>query len=307
MSVLKFKDVFLLPSPCGGAVLNKDLEVLDAPFNFQSYTQSPKGSHDLEILKGRVSQGDVLSLPEDEYCFGLPWYNCYVYGHIWDSIQHLPYYKEAGLENLPLLVRKETAHVPHFFKNHIGIFGFNNLSVLEVDKIYHAKSVYISPHSTHPARFDARSLTSLQEVYFQHFPPNPEKYNKNLFLTRCGQRLVSNEAEVWGLLRDKNFTILDGYKYNESLHAHISLFHQPNLVIGAHGALFQNLIFTAKEGSASYYEFCPSTRKEDCFVQNAEAVGLANYNQIFLDPINDSYDLALPLNQIKDILKKHGI
>ena len=175
----------------------------------------------------------------------------YAYGHVHDATQYLKDYEDNGLTGSTLLVRAETPHIFNFFSDHLHTFGFNSLRTLPLtDKVFFVKEITFSNHDAFPSQIDPDKLEWLREKYYKKYKPEEKFFNKNLFLTRP-RRVMLNEDEIWNYLKDKNFIKVDG---SEGLARHISLFHKPNLVIGCHGSLFRNLLYSNRDNDSVYYE-----------------------------------------------------
>ena len=98
-------------------------------------------------------------------------------------------------------------------------------------------------------------------------------------------------------MQDRGFFIVKG---DEPLEQHIALFRNAKTIIGAHGALFKNLIFC--EDNPVIVEFNPSSLNNPCYAEGlALSAGLTNYNYI-LSESHEQHNLTIDIDKLKRIL-----
>ena len=89
-------------------------------------------------------------------------------------------------------------------------------------------------------------------------------------------------------------------KGDEPLEQHITLFRNAKTIIGAHGALFKNLIFC--EDNPVIVEFNPSSLNNPCYAEGlALSAGLTNYNYI-LSESDEQHNSTIDIDKLKRIL-----
>jgi hypothetical protein len=279
-----------------------DGEIIDLPKNLQYYRNIYKDRKKNEIPNFKSLDVSNLEIVEEECCFMIGKYHIYPYGHLYDVIQYCKDYHNAGLINLPWLVgRTDTGHTQNLLENHFKVFGCQSTVYLKKDDIKIFKTLHVSHHETFPAQFDPEKIKWIRNKYFNHFETKindfkktlPEKYN--LYLHRPSKRKVLNFEQIKPLLRKNNFIILDG---SEGLIAHMTYFQNPGIVLGPHGSLFRNALFTDNSSSPKYYEFCPDNRIDKSIMGACLSCGGLSYEHI-LTPANDSHEITISVTDIK--------
>ena len=106
---------------------------------------------------------------------------------------------------------------------------------------------------------------------------------------------MTNEEDILPLLKKEGFHIVTGA---EGIKEHVRLFRNASLIIGPHGSLFANLIFS--ERNPTVYEFCPATRQDHNFEGIGKTLGL-QYNWIST-PCDDQYNIKLEIQKLDRII-----
>ena len=281
-----------------------DGEVIDLPKNLQYYRDlyKEKKQHPDKVPNFKSLDVSNLEIVKEECCFMLGQYHIYPYGHLYDTIQYCKDYEEAGLINLPWVVgRIDSGHTQNLLKNHFKVFGCKSTLSIQRNEVKIFETLHVSHHETFPAQFDPEKVQWIKNKYFDYFKAEindvkktfPPKYN--LYLHRPSKRKVLNFEEIRPLLQDNNFIILDG---SEGLISHMAYFQNPGVVIGPHGSLFRNALFTDDSSSPKYYEFCPDNRIDKSIMGACLSCGGLSYEHI-LTPANDSHEIIISVSDIK--------
>jgi hypothetical protein len=264
--------------------------------NLTSY----RGKYDT-IDRGKYAKVEKEFNDDKNYCCALPWHGCYVYGHILDNIQEMKDYQ--GVTNPTLLALRETGHIRDLYKNHFNAFGFSDIETLKNNHLYFFKKLIVSESKTYIAQVDREKIDWIRKGYYDAIISKEQilsnKERTKLFLTRHGSRKILNEEEVWEYLKPKGFIKLDGYSYNENFKVHMDLFSRAKTVIGGHGSLFRNSLFTLFDDTI-YHEFCPSNRRDTSIKTMSETCGVKEYNQYFVNG-NDKHEIEIDMGILKEI------
>jgi hypothetical protein len=104
-----------------------------------------------------------------------------------------------------------------------------------------------------------------------------QRLSRRLYVARSQRGLV-NDAELWAVLRARNFERLEPTTWEENVRA----FAEAEIVVGPHGAGLSNVIF-CPEG-AEVIEFIPGDRPFPYFYTAASAAG-AGYQAVLATPL----------------------
>ena len=290
-------------------ITTMDGEVIDLPKNFQYYRNVITEKKQNEIPDFKSLDTSNLQVVQQECCFMMGQYHIYPYGHLYDVIQYCKDYQEAGLSDLAWLVgNTNTNHTQNIFKNHFKTFGCKTTIPIKRNEIKIFKKLHISHHETFPAQFDPQKTQWIKESYLNQFRDQineinlslPKKYN--LYLHRPSRRKVLNFDEIKPILEENNFLIIDG---SEGLISHISYFQNPNLVMGPHGSLFRNALFSCSNNKSKYYEWCADNRVDYSIKQACIDCGISFYEQFFTKG-NDNHEIEIPIESIEEIIKNEN-
>jgi capsular polysaccharide biosynthesis protein len=109
-------------------------------------------------------------------------------------------------------------------------------------------------------------------------------------------RSIINEQQIVNILKEKyNFIILNG---TESLEVTINYFTNAKIMLGAHGSLMKNMIWSKK--NPILIELCPPTR-HDCFYGNATSLGFTTF--FILTNCGEKEEIVLNDEQIENLYK----
>jgi capsular polysaccharide biosynthesis protein len=305
--VLKLQDVLL--GPYGTIYDEKRKLIAGANYNYSFWNDgvpspaSPLDAQQEKYLKAPSLPQKVVDLPGDiNYIYAHHYFNIYVYGHLHDTLQDLSKIEQLGLSGCKLITSPFTAHVNNLDK-HFALFGYDINSCHQLDLnpkvacMYKVPTLYYPSPTAYPSNISRQGYSFLKSKYAPLKIPYSNKSDK-LYLTRPGaHRKVKNETEVVAFLKDRGFFILKG---DEPLEQHITLFRNAKTIIGAHGALFKNLIFC--EDNPVILEFNPSSLNNPCYAEGlALSAGLTNYNYI-LSESDEQHNSTIDIDKLKRIL-----
>jgi hypothetical protein len=107
---------------------------------------------------------------------------------------------------------------------------------------------------------------------------------RRLYVCRNGySRNMSNESEIWNILRNFNFQKITPSSKDETL----KIFNEASIVVGAHGAGLANIF--ACQPKTDIIELMPSTHSYPYYISLAHACGLNH--QIIMSDSNDSFHI----------------
>ena len=245
---------------------------------------------------------EVIELDDSfSYVYGHYYFNIYVFGHFWDTLQDLQKIESLHLKNTKLITPPLSSHVTDV-DFHLSLFGYPkedriSLSLpLGCQTLYKVPSLHYPSPTAKPCQVSLQGLKFLRSKYYS-LRKSPTSGAK-LYLGRPqGNRHVLNDAEVTEYLKAEGFIVVLG---SDGIQKHVDLFYGASLVIGAHGSLFKNIIFANR--AAKVIEFCPHNRPDHAFEQIGETLG-CDYSWIET-PADKDYNIKIDMNFLKDILNE---
>lgn len=263
--VLALKDVIV-----GGAGL-----ILDNKFNlipeanvypnFSEKYQPGRISRFISDIKSR----EIIDLPDVRYVFMLPSISPhYIYGHFWDDLAMLRKIEKEGLDKDSVLLIARTNKIINL-NLHFELFGYKKLLRCSPFKnSYRIKELVYASLDGPPATLPPITCEWLRRKYIHE---NKKllptiKGSTKLYLSRINDnRRAKNEEEVIEFMKSRGFTIITG---REGILYHIQQFQAAELIVGAHGSTFCNIIFC--ERKPRIIEFYGSDRKDLTFFLRSE-------------------------------------
>jgi capsular polysaccharide biosynthesis protein len=122
-----------------------------------------------------------------------------------------------------------------------------------------------------------------------------------LYLTRNhikpGSRGVLNENDFINKLKEAGFLVVRG---DESLEDIYKLFSAAALIVGPHGSLFANTIFSSE--SCRIYEFCPNNRVDTSFFRKNKK---SHHYEHLLQDADDKFNITIPSQFIDFIINEN--
>tara|TARA_Y100001963_G_scaffold56242_1_gene78702 strand:- start:42614 stop:43510 length:897 start_codon:yes stop_codon:yes gene_type:complete len=285
-----------------GICYNKDGTIipstLDAYNDFNGSTAWPD-----ENISFNPSR-PVAQLPDHHYIHLLHPYNIHVWGHFREILTQLYFFQEEKFSDFKLLVNPS-----HFGEDnrdfHFKCFGYEH-KVAKIQPSPRADLPYYKVSSLHQVKHDLSKYPSLLHLqymrnkWFKELRLPPEKNLKKVYVSRVGsptKRPIKNEREVINFLKSKGFYIFTG---NETFRDQALLFRDAEMIIGAHGAAFFNVLFC--NHNPRILEICPHNREVHMWRCQAETLGLDQY-QVTTEPADNNFSFSIPLNLIKRFIR----
>jgi len=293
----------------GGAIYNQNGEIHPlANFNYSFWKNlhnndfRPNNTLESFSYKEKVDfkKYKIKELSDqDGYIFAHHYHNIYVFGHIWDVFQDLQKIEELNLGNSKLIIPKVTGHVNNL-DAHLSLFGYDESKRISLDLpshepcdvLYKISKLYYPSPTAYPSQISKRGLDYLRSKYYKLCTDYPDKTKLYLQRPKGDVRSVLNDKEVCAVLEEKGFTIING---SESIAEHVRLFKNASIIIGAHGSLFRNMIFS--DQNPVVYEFCAHNRQDHNFEGIGNTMGL-NYNWIKTEADED-FNLKIDIEELK--------
>jgi len=126
---------------------------------------------------------------------------------------------------------------------------------------------------------------------------NPSS-RKPIYLSRNhivpGKRGVVNESDILEYLTSFDTIILTGA---EPLREIVNAFHHASAVIGPHGSLFANLLFSKED--CLIVEYCSSNRVDKSFLLKQKYA--KDYHQIIVDA-DENFNIHIDIGRLKELL-----
>lgn len=299
----KLKNVYLSRH---GSILDENFNLLEVPSDLFIKWEKVYQKLDYDEIKkytlDKVKDNKMIKLDDRKFIYAYPYFNIYVYGHIWDSIRQLKEIEENKIEGT-LLIGINSGHINDLY-HHLEIFGYDKSKTFSCncrEHVYFIKNLIVPTDEVYIAHLNMEQLLWLRNKYFYNNKKldntkiNNEE-NLKLYLTREKEpRKVINESEVWEFLKTNGYIKLNG---KESLEEHLYYFSNSIKIIGPHGSLFRNAIFSFK--NPDIHEFCPKNRK-DISIMNLNKLWNKNYTQ-YLVEATDDYDINIDIKILKKII-----
>lgn len=161
--------------------------------------------------------------------------------------------------HIPLLVNKACLSYPqyveslkHFNKQNREIILLNKMEIYEVKNLYFLSCPNIIPPNylqtiaikSNQNLFDIDNLSFLRNKFFELIVP--VNFPKKIFISRknASGRREYNEKEIYDFLEQKGFQIM--YPAEHSIAGQASIFNNAEIIVGATGAAFSNILFCKK-------------------------------------------------------------
>lgn len=274
-----------------------DKNGLSEDFNFLLYFWKVVEKRDVfYYLEKMIKNKNMVELPKDKLYVNLThFFDIYVFGHIYDTIQMIKRIEEVcDMNDVCFLLNKDEGFVNNL-SEHFSVFGINseNSITLDVSKNYYKcdRIRYFSPYC-YPGRITNNSFSWIKKKYRKKYMYNSGMSDIKLYLRRR-ERQVLNDDELMDYLLERGYTIIDG---SESLSEHIDLFSRAIEIVGPHGSFFKNIMFC--ERRPLVLEFCPHNRVDYAQKDTGEIIGI-DYRMIITDG-DDQFNINIDLNILKD-------
>jgi hypothetical protein len=243
------------------------------------------------ISKVKYLQGQYIDLTHP---FGR-----YAFGHIFDSLQRLFAIPESIISDKTVkfligdcsLICEFTEHLSALCKRKIQE---KDLVLCNKNEVYKIQRLYFGINPAPATTFSRDSYKWIIERYYNYFGidkiENAYKIYCNRNHVRLGRGVINNE-EVINFLSKKGFVVLNG---NESLKEIVNHFAKADVIIGAHGSLLANSMFSGP--NAKVIEFCPKTRIDRSFLLKLKMA--KNYKQIILES-DAAHNVVIPIEELE--------
>jgi hypothetical protein len=256
-----------------------------------------------DLAIDKASQVDLPPSPyETIYCMHP--FEWYPYGHIFDSLQRLYNVQSVAKGTRTVLINRNGLRV-NDLASHFEMLGYSPNQLLSIPKGYSAIRVKKLVVPSSPAiytQFTHDSIKWLRESYLQNprfldFAAEMDEVIKDefaVYLDRSGSRRdLLNANEFKAALRSEIPLKWIYLKGNECLFWTIYALSRAKLVVGVHGAMFVNTIFT--DSRSSIVEVCPSNRQVSNMVRMAKPC----VNHILLiHEAEDDFRINLDINYV---------
>ncbi|MEL6404676.1 MAG: glycosyltransferase family 61 protein [Chloroflexota bacterium] len=187
------------------------------------------------------------------------------YHWVLESLPRLWLYQQLG-ESIPLLVSQP---LPNFAQVMLDALGIDNVQMWDATRGV-ANTLYM-PMSLYGTGIPAPCiLKQMRQQIMEAFAPLPTVNKPRVYISRAHarKRRVVNEADLEPLLNDYGFEMV--HLETLSIPEQIALFAQAEVVIGAHGAGFANLIYS---DIVTVLEFFEPSYINTCFYRLANGMG----------------------------------
>jgi hypothetical protein len=245
-----------------------NLDVFYDDFEYGQFKNHCENTH----WKDAIS--DITDLPncqvvEEEVMFLDYIYGFYNFGEFWDVIKRLLLSKR---KNLPLfhLEHNRITNIKYYFDKLEFKYPTNYKKTERSNKLYYFNKVHVSL----PKNVGSRGHIERNFAYQFNKLLNPtnaiSEKTYNIYLAR-GQygRSIINEEQIVNVLKEKyNFIVLNG---TESLEETMHYFTNAKIILGAHGSLMKNMIWSKK--NLILIELCPPSRANLDMYGNARELG----------------------------------
>ncbi len=260
-----------------GVVMNDDyyLSLRNGQFDYWYYMRDKSWRQDLWIAKDSAFQEPyklpVIDLPAGRYIHGLHFFNFYVFGHLFDTLQSFKLVEDLGL-NGTLLVNQDQPHIIDF-DSHMSCFGYPKEKRLELDvlnNVYRVPELILPSFALQPNCFAYEFKDWLLSKYMSLPGLELDDEPRKLYLARYGNgRNVINQKAII-----EEFTDLTPVWGTEPLLHQIKMFNSAKFIIGYHGSVFKNILFC--KNNPKIVEFCSDQRIDRCFEEQSKELRISD-------------------------------
>jgi hypothetical protein len=246
---------------------------------------------------------DITYLEPGRYFFALHPTGWYPYGHLHDSLNRLYPWREIDKNDGDKLLVSRINKVNDFHL-HCLSYGFEEDQIIECGKVgrfLRIPTLYFGVNPSFYTSFTPDCYRWVRSGYAKVFNRLIDKKGKfRLYLDRNhvkgGKRGVINNEDVKQLLIQEGFKIVTG---QETLKEIYSLFSNAEIIVGSHGSLFVNTIFS--DSSCKIIEFCPSNRPDFSFKNKYKDA--VDYMHILVDGDGD-FNIKIDLDELFKLINK---
>lgn len=251
--------------------------------------------HQLKYFHHRLSgttKGTFVYL-----CHAFGWYP---FGHLHDTLQRLYAVRDIIQSRQVKFIASDYNMVVNF-KQHLSILADREITnedmiVAKAGQILQVENLVIPYSPAVPTTYTPETYCWIVNKYLSSFDLRVGTSQRipGIYLSRNhvlnGSRTVINEVEVIEFLKERGFIVVNG---TEPLEIVVKLFHAASIIVGAHGSLFANIIYSQQ--NTKIVEYCPDNRRDRSF---RDKLKLANdYRQHFM-PADSHHNIRIPLNHL---------
>lgn len=297
-----------------GLIFDSNLQLIDLPVNYhyhRAHSRAARRDKSVDIINNIHKYAPSSTSVPDELCYMVDAWGGYPYGHLYDTLQYVHDYEKNNVVNNKWLVSyRKKYQTNNIIENHWNTFGCTSMLPISKEKIIHAEKIHVSEHNTYPAQIDVAKLDWIQQKYFTRYREQikqktdelGEQYGDiKLYLHRTGKRPVVNYNEIQPILEQNNFITLTG---REDIVDHMAMFNNASVVIGPHGSLFRNSIFSSPHKQHHYYEYCPDSRVDKSIQSFSKSCGVQHYTHTVV-PGLPGHCIEIPVDHLLQVLDSH--
>lgn len=273
-----------------------EMEEFDKDFEYKEHKNCWENSNWPNLCITDITKIPVYQEIEEEVMFLDYIYGFYNFGEFWDVIKRLLLSKK---KNLPLfhLSYNRITNIEYYFDKLQFKYPTNYQTQEGNKKLYFFNKINISLVKNAGCRGIVDRYFGYEFNKLLNSSKLESEKTYNIYLAR-GQygRSIKNESQIVDVLKKKyNFIVLNG---TEKMEETIHYFTNAKIILGAHGSLMKNMIWSKK--TPILIELCPPTR-HDCFYGNAKSLGFLSF--FVLTDSNESEQIILNDEQIGGLYK----
>lgn len=229
------------------------------------------------------------------------------FGYFFWVTQCLP--RLLMVENLNdcTLIYPETWENMKFVNDSLQMFPELKKKVIPSDNHLFVKNLILPEVYPYTASFNPETLNKVREFVYDYIEKNNINLNlgENIYATReqTGRRMLANEKEVQGLLKEYNFATVNFENY--SFFEQVSIMKNAKVFVSIHGAGFANINFMKAGGSTLELinEQYAQTEYRFPFWKLSSAMGLKPYIQFCKSENNPDITIFVNNNIYVDLVE----
>ncbi|WP_417692156.1 glycosyltransferase family 61 protein [Roseibium sp.] len=289
-----------------GAVILADGSLLhDSVAEFLNHAQKPEGLEGSLDKMWLEVRGDPLA--GTTVLLKRPWYRNF--GHfLVDLMPILPSLYAAGvdIDNIlfgdigPGPLQDIMVACAKFYYPGADLYFADDINPLNIKNLLYVQPVHVPPITKHPA-----ALRHTRNAAFGIFAEGNgfDPAQRKLYISRqnASQRHIANHREMEDFLRSQGFFVF--YPEDHSFGQQIAAFRQAEVIVGAKGAAFTNLLFCQPDCHALLFS---ASQFIDPFFWDVAAFSGVQYSEIFCmseeGELPSKADLSVNLGKLKHFL-----
>jgi hypothetical protein len=241
---------------------------IDALNSFDTYLPRVEKRIEEYLVAAKSGKCKIEELePNADYVYASHPFNEMVFGHLYDTFQRLYFLRDYPKKDLKLILASQQRI--HDFRRHLQILDFD-IDIITREKglsLLKVPSLVVPELPIHPAGTIVETFDWFYEKYVENNQVVQEMLTENtrLYLDRSDinrehKRSFVDETRIGNYLQSQGFkTHLNLNGIDET----VARFNSADIVFGAHGAAFSNIMFCGK--STKIFEFMPKSRYVNAF------------------------------------------